>query len=636
MSQTNNSGTGNPVDMNAVLTQSLSKGIDAMGNHQYKDGEPDTGYLAGIIPMDKAFVNGINTALAVVGDKISSVISPKIYEYSLKGIKGLNGKLGSHALSDEASFRVAGGVTLAANLALFLGESASKLYHDMSDQHDARTDMNRQLRMVYDKASDMKGNSVIKVQRLRMSKEASVTNMNTVLLGIGPNILNILGQSTNFQAMMTGEHREVLYQREHAEAARRLRADILAERGENAKPLSEAAINAEISKRIRKENSEGRLFGLGSGGFLLSQFFQAQAKSSTRRLEHHRQPYSAYEMIVGLQQQMGEGTNKGGRFALPGRRGGELQAKDYVAAIFDTHFKELADAEKDAVEIREALKEDLRMVSEAIAERLTKGELDPMQLIRLVGEGQIVKNKGRTIAGVDEVNILLDQMAGTKAHAMSGDAKEYFPGRPFTEQTLRDDFKHLDGEERLLLASSIPDAVLRKIGFKDAEIKEVQQFRASETYKELMAFEIKAVAAKDADELREASIGQTQVKLLHKTSESIDEKGSAALDKLLLSGGHADGVEQAVTDYVVTQMPRNKILLQTLLHEGKQLMQDTPAPKHDKREENEDAPKSHVEKYRAQGRDSERFTHGQNDNDGFADRERSRVRSGLGTHHQQG
>lgn len=622
---TNNNGAVSGGDVNALLEKSLSQSIAQLGNYQYKDGEPDTQKLFGLIEMDAGFANAINTLYTSFGHQISKVLSPVVYGTVLK--YGKNIKISGAAIPEATLNRTAAGIALGVNLTAFLGPSISKFAGDVRGQHDRWQDFRRTLAPVLDDAYGKHsagtlmsipaettgkkiGNTVIFAQRHRMHKEYSSTNMSTVLSAVGSNLINIAGEAVNLEALRTGQHRDVVVREHNRELDDRFRPEIEQQLEKTGRGYSEKYVDELVRKRIEKENSQGKLLGFALGSGLLKQFTDAMSKSSQRRLQHGREPYSAWEMIQTLQMELQNKPGKSGRFALPGRKGGELTLDRYITEIFKVNQREMARLNPNYTEIRDSLNADLEAIGKTIAERIEAGELNPLMLVRLVGEGQIVRNRGRGLASVDEVNTQIERFA-SRAHSFNvADPKEFIAQRNFTLEHVKECLKALEGEERIHFAATFPDPVLHSAGLKDEEIRQVQAQRAQTAYDHFLAAAVVAMDALGEDKLHDGGLGQTQIKKLHSDAEKVKAGGDKAVAGLKTSATNADGVEHIIDDFVVHHVISDRSYLGRLVAEGQQILQNTSAKYEG------DAQRSHADKLRARQASSHH-------EDGTRDSERS-------------
>ncbi|MES2983906.1 MAG: hypothetical protein V4735_01815 [Pseudomonadota bacterium] len=596
-------------DAKAALQRSIEQGVNDLQRHQYSD-DPDknTAKLFGLFEMDSGVVKMIEGLWAGMSGEITRTLSPRLYKTVFD--QGLKIKIADKMLSETALHRTAAGVTLGVNLGIFVGGSAVKLCNDMVSQHRARADVARHMAPVLDdlmgkhsvgtynsvRATD---NSVIWAHRQRVGKEASALNSGTVLSAVGNNMVNFVGQGMNVRSLWTGKHREAIFLKMHEKEAGEMRERLRAyeerhgghyDRGgyygaeQNEARAAAAAkrrleMDAEIEKKVaedlhqKHDNEAGRMGALGLN-MLLPTLLGKVTESKMNRLKKSRQPYSAWEMISCLSEQLQNNPGGDNRFQLPGQRGQELPLEKYVAEIFKQHQREMCDLDANYSELRQSLHEDLDALVKPIAEALRGGKLNPLMLVRLAGEQKVIKNYGRGLASATDVKTTLESYEG-KSHRMNTvDPKEYLSGRNFDLPNVKESLQSLKGEEKLDYAASFPDGVLKAAGEDEQTIKSVQLHRAKLGYKQMLRYKVSALAAKSDEDLKAGGLGTAQIDQLRKGEEMLADRGLDAFEALLGSPTHADGIENVVADFVVPKLVGDKTYLGTLIENGRSLVKD--------------------------------------------------------------
>jgi hypothetical protein len=126
----------------------------------------------------------------------------------------------------------------------------------------------------------------------------------------------------------------------------------------------------------------------------------AEALNEEGKKAYHkkRQPHSALEMIMHLDDQVRDVSFKDGKgtdsFSMPGK-GDSKPMAEYIAEIFRQHQRDMEGIDGEYSQLRSALDPQLLEISESIAEAIKRGDLAVMSIARFAGEGYVIKNKGR-------------------------------------------------------------------------------------------------------------------------------------------------------------------------------------------------------------------------------------------------
>jgi hypothetical protein len=616
------------------LTQGLSE-----ARHNDNDDGPDTIKLFGVLEVDSGVAKAASSVITALGGEITHALSPKTYGFVLGlGKKNITG----HTLQGKTLYRTAAGVTLGVNLGVLLFEPISQFTQAIKDQHQERVDITKKVAPILD---DLKGNhrvasfmgmseatnSVIYAHRRRMHKFHTVKTHNIVLAGLGKNAINIAREAVNVQGFAKGIDRDLIIKENNHERSEEIRRELKATYKKDDK-LSDYEMERRVSQRLQKEAGDGgaklALFG-GTAG--LSAIVDTMVQSSEKRLKKNRQPYSALEMILALEEQMQNNPGHSDHFQLPGRQGGELPLDKYVSEIFKLHQREMADIDPKHSEIRKALAQDLDHVGQAIAEKLKAGDLSPLLLIHLVGEGKIVKKKGRGIASADEVKEQVERFANKSRSYDVADPKEFLAERNFDLAKVKQGLEHLHGEEKLDFASTLPDGLLKDAGMGEKEIKQVQAHRVQPLYDEYLTNTISGIAAHSDEELQKGGLGKTQITKLREAAESIAQGGEEALHALKNGPTNGEGIEHLINDYAVPKIAGDKDYLGKLISDGKskaaEMAQEVPPMAAN--DEDGMAPGKHSSRFTNKSRAAMEDRHdlgAANDDEpmGFADRENGR------------
>ncbi len=305
----------------------------------------------------------------------------------------------------------------------------------------------------------------------------------------------------------------------------------------------------------------------------------AIADSKEKRFNAKRQPYDALEMVLTLEGQLSD-DSRASSFALPsgehGRYSRDLPLKVYVAEILRQHQKDMNALDVEYTPIRTALNSRLEEISGIIADALKSGDLSALALIRLVGEGHIIKNKGRSLARPAEVKALVTKMSATSSTYSQLDPKEYFAEAAFNAKELKEALHVLEGEERLTFAAMVPDAVLRDVGLSDKEVKEIRT-ATLKTHEDTLGRAVLGLAQEDDAALQDKGLAKEEINLIREAAQRIASEGKDAVHELRAKAGHpkGEGVERILLQGAIHQIyAKDKAYLGTLVKKGAEAMKD--------------------------------------------------------------
>jgi hypothetical protein len=300
------------------------------------------------------------------------------------------------------------------------------------------------------------------------------------------------------------------------------------------------------------------------------------------KTEAHRQktqPYSALDMILTLEGQLSD-DSRASSFALPsgssGRHGRDLPLKQYVAEILRQHQKDMNALDVEYVPIRKALDPRLEEISGVIADALKSGDLSALALIRLVGEGHIIKNKGRSLARPADVKTLVAKMSAAPSTYSQLDPKEYFAEAAFNAKELKEALHALEGEERLTFAAMVPDAVLREVGLSDKEVKDIRA-ATLKTYEDTLGKAVLGLAKEDDAALQDKGLAKEEITLIRESAGRIASEGKDAVHELRAKAGNpkGEGVERILLQGAISQIhAKDTAYLGTLVQKGATAMKD--------------------------------------------------------------
>lgn len=229
--------------------------------------------------------------------------------------------------------------------------------------------------------------------------------------------------------------------------------------------------------------------------------------------------------------------------------GRQLPLRDYIAFVFRSHHEEMSKLyPEEYTTIRASLNESLLQVSEQIATAIRDGRVDPLMLVRLVGERQIVKNCGRAVASEKDVESVIRHMSGKASDYVKLTKADIL--KDVSEKDFKDTANALEGDARKLFLATVPENVLVTMGFSKKEAHEAHEAidpKRTHSY----AAALVGLAENDPKELSAMGQDKHTIQRLARARDDVMEAGPEAIARHLTSSINPDGLEQALVNAVV-------------------------------------------------------------------------------------
>lgn len=293
--------------------------------------------------------------------------------------------------------------------------------------------------------------------------------------------------------------------------------------------------------------------------------------------------YSALDMVVRLEEEIANNA-KAKTFKPPGRNSRELSLEGYIEAIMVQHQKDMAQLDPEYSEIRQSLHEDLALVAKPLAKAVRSGQMNALELIRLIGEGHIIKAQGRVIASAEEVEALIERGSGQGAQHLHQNPKDYYATSNFTKEDLKAAFHALEGEDRMLLASWFSDAVLEDAGIDSKEIKCIRD-ATCQHYDRLLLGAFMGVAAKSDEELKGEGLAVSEIRHVREAQKKIAKEGHAHIHDLRETPANPHGIERILANLAAPQILKDREYLGKLIARGQEVLIAQAAEQEDVPEE---------------------------------------------------
>lgn len=326
-------------------------------------------------------------------------------------------------------------------------------------------------------------------------------------------------------------------------------------------------IGIKLPEKLADNPDSGRFMDMatvGLGGF-------SEHYKTTLEAQHVRATAKpdAFTLITELAEQIKGNPDIDG-FEIKGV-GRQLPLRDYIAFTFRCHQEEMARLHpEEYTTIRSSLSEPLMKASEMIATGIREGRIDPLMLVRLVGERQIVKNCGRAVAPEKDVESILRHMSGKAADYVKLTKADVL--KDVSEKDYKATAEVLQGDQRKLYMAALPEDVLVGMGFAKREVKAAHEAIDPTRAK---SFAPLVVGLANEGEKALSAIGQDKATIaqLEKARDDVLENGPDAVSKYLTSSVNPDGLEQAVISAVVEKnLDGDRTYMGTLQARGHQAL----------------------------------------------------------------
>jgi hypothetical protein len=275
---------------------------------------------------------------------------------------------------------------------------------------------------------------------------------------------------------------------------------------------------------------------------------------------------SALELIVDLAKQLKDDP-RGDSFVIKGS-GQDVSLTQYVALTIKAHQEDMARIDTDATPLRKGLDEELLSISSRVADSIHKGELAPLMLIRLIGEHQIVKNKGRALAKLPQIEKAIAAHTGHTESYRTVDQKEFYDAGGFTEADVKKTLDVLSGKERSLFLASLPQNVAMHAGISEKDYRAAQDIAAADHHRTL-AEGVVGLSANDNKHASELTDSEQQV--VAAAAQEVAENGHKAIGKFTANvAGDSNGVDTLLQRAVIEGVKSGKPhVLKDLVNAGK-------------------------------------------------------------------
>lgn len=574
-------------DFSQAFTSGMEKGANTAGE--------DEKFL-GLISMPPGVMNGLTTmwvtGLTGYSDKISNFLFRHTYDLGEKFYKPRTDKQFGHLRR---------GATMAANSVLLLGTAMPTFTKFMDTNKKQHKEIVEAAKRVAPVLEEIKGkhsvgvfssikaadNEVLYAHRRRIADKAN--------LEYGNHFIQIFGQLPQLAKLMLKDKSTYKITADinkakdaagkiddAAEAIRKLKVEIRdielgrgepvqdpaaalkklrIELGDADDALDELKALAGLNKTTAKAEDASKLalpdFGpmeIITAG--LTPLLGAFESSNKKRFDEKTPAYTALDMILTLERQVCDNPNVAS-FELP--KGGKSSSRsslaltEYVVEVIRHHQLDMESIDAEHTPIRKALDNQLKDIAEPIAKAIKAGDISALTLVRLVGEGHIIKNKGRSLAKPAEVKVLLEKMSANASTYLQTDPDKYFTEAAFNKKELKEAIDALEGEEKQTFAMMFPDSVLLEVGMSETDVKSLREATIS-TYSDKLGKIIVGLSAEEDKALHDMGLAKEEVKELRAVAEKVKSQGEEAVNDVRAKPNNPAGIERLLASAAVSQI----------------------------------------------------------------------------------
>jgi hypothetical protein len=571
--------------------------------------EDETTRLFGVFEMDRMSAGLVQKAYSIFVGPIADWIAPNSYKFA-RDLLEKHFKPGEVALN-----RYSAAASFATSVGLFLLPHVGKIVEQRAKQHDDWRELLHKVAPVLD---DMRGrhslgtlmsikaadNEMIYAHRRRLSTINNTLNFNQLLsVGVAVAPMIALSDRDTMGALYKGVHRDTYRDsrladdyyhhlksgKEGKNGAKNPFEDL--KREDYDKALSEkngSAIKGKYEKyrdnaiETMANERKRNLFGFGAKNWAqstvgaitdsLKDIFVASGEAKLRR---NMEACSALELVLELQEQI-QDNPKASSFQPPkkSKLGHSLPLERYIEEVMKQHQRDMAQLSPEHTELRAALKEDMDAAAKVMAEAIRAGDIGALSLVRMIGEGMVIKNKGRAIASADSIEAMIEKLSGRAHTQVVTDVKEFYTKVAFTEKDLKEALPQMEPDERRIFTAFLPDEVLKKAGMSSSDIQAKHKDNAAD-YMHQLASVVAGIAERTDEELSKSGLARTEIRKFRQALDAIAKNGEEAIKTLARGPSNPDGIEVAVADFVMNQVKsEGRTHLGRLVREGEQALSD--------------------------------------------------------------
>lgn len=279
---------------------------------------------------------------------------------------------------------------------------------------------------------------------------------------------------------------------------------------------------------------------------------EAMKAKNAKKLSESLSGQSALEMVLALEEEILNDPKKQMFYPSPQSKQG-MTLEDYIMQVMIHHQEDMVKLNPAYSPIRKEMREDLALVAKPLAKAIRSGEINALALVRLIGEGHIIKAQGRVISSVEEVEALVERSCSKSEHKLHQNPKDYYGTSSFTRDDLKATLKVLEGNERLLVASWFSDAMLEDAGLEPKEIKDIREATCAH-YEQMLLEELSGVIAKSDEELKREEMPVAEIRKVREAQKKLECGGEKAIHELRESPANPHGVERLLANLVIPKM----------------------------------------------------------------------------------
>jgi len=288
---------------------------------------------------------------------------------------------------------------------------------------------------------------------------------------------------------------------------------------DEAKAKLKAEATGKAGEKPKETSAEMKMLGINAAA-MFTQMLKSKFKKESADASKNQ---TAYELIIKLNADFENGHIS---------QGSNITKR--IIDIFKANEKD-----RGRADIGSVLVAKFEPLAKRIGAVISNGELTPLALVNLVGEGEVINHR-RFVSEDDLEQIINKQRSIFSSHDKTSleDFLADFTKPEAIVAVIKDSLKELKGKDRAVLASLLPDDVLFNIGIKKDEVLALRRAGHEEMY-EFLKKEIVNLSQETEEDLEKRGLSKEQVSAIKAAAEKI-EKGDEKDIRQIIEGSKDD------------------------------------------------------------------------------------------------
>ncbi len=206
------------------------------------------------------------------------------------------------------------------------------------------------------------------------------------------------------------------------------------------------------------------------------------------------------------------------------------------------------EVDRGRVAVGPALMDKLSPLAKRIGEIISNRELDPISLLDFVGKGNVIKkdtNGNRRFITTEQLEAVIEEERkkfGNREKAPMEELLANFTNPKIVMQSIKDNLKTLEGDDKAIFAALFSDEVLLKSGVKKKELPEIRTRNCDITCEFIKSIAVE-MAQKSPEELKAKNISEEEIVAVKKFNDLVNSGDKKTIDSAVRSTDE-DGTNQ--------------------------------------------------------------------------------------------